>query len=265
MLAIWLRSAPRLPAPVRNCFSPTLPFSVSRIERLPLLAQHRAASTTHRPLRAMSTTPTTNAAADAAAEAAAPAANGKTAISGPLVWIDLEMTGLDLDKDTIIEIACIVTDGDLKAVDDGIHLIIHQPKSVVDNMNEWCIEHHGASGLTAQVLASTTTLASAETQVLDYVRSHVPAVRSGVLAGSSVHVDRQFLCKSMPALVDHLHYRIVDVSSVKEMALRWYGRDALMRVLPKKRMTHRALDDIHESISELAWYRAHLFRESIAP
>ncbi|KAL2911836.1 Phosphatidylinositol 3,4,5-trisphosphate-dependent Rac exchanger 2 protein [Polyrhizophydium stewartii] len=182
-------------------------------------------------------------------------------VSRPLVWVDLEMTGLDLDKDTIIEIACIITDGDLNPVEEQLDLVIHHPRSVMDNMNEWCIEHHGESGLTQAVLDSTLSLADAEKQVLEYVKRYAPTVRSGVLAGNSVHVDRQFLCKYMPTLVEHLHYRIVDVSTVKELGMRWYPE--FSGKMPRKKMAHRALGDILESIEELKWYRANVFRKDL--
>ncbi|CAO0789501.1 unnamed protein product [Mucor circinelloides] len=176
-------------------------------------------------------------------------------IKDPLVWIDCEMTGLDIKKDHLIEIAVLITDGDLNVVAKGPELIIHQPKQVMDNMNEWCIQHHGDSGLTQQVLESKITVQEAEKQVYEFLKQHIPA---GVapLAGNTVHEDKKFLCKEMPSIVDHLHYRIVDVSTIKELSKRWYPEIASGVV---KKATHRALDDIIESIEELKYYRQHVF------
>ncbi|CAO3695663.1 unnamed protein product [Umbelopsis ramanniana] len=130
-------------------------------------------------------------------------------IDKPLVWIDCEMTGLDLAKDHLIEIAVLITNGNLDIVAKGPELVIHQPKSVMDNMNDWCIEHHGASGLTQQVLESTISVQDAEAQVLDFIVKHVPKSGIAQLAGNSVHADKRFLEKEMPKVVEHLHYRIV--------------------------------------------------------
>ncbi|KAJ3053833.1 Oligoribonuclease, mitochondrial [Rhizophlyctis rosea] len=170
------------------------------------------------------------------------------------------MTGLDLKQDRIIEIAVIITDGELNVVAEGPDLIIHQPKELMDNMNDWCIQHHGQSGLTAAVLKSTITTQEAEEQVLSFVRRYIPNAREGLLAGNSVHVDKQFLQQEMPGLLSHLHYRIVDVSTVKELARRWHPQaydDA-----PPKKNTHRALEDIRESIAELQYYRNSVFAKS---
>ncbi|KAI7903307.1 ribonuclease H-like domain-containing protein [Cokeromyces recurvatus] len=181
----------------------------------------------------------------------------KKMIKDPLVWIDCEMTGLDIQKDHLIEIAVLITDGDLNIVAKGPELVIHQPREVMDNMNAWCIEHHGASGLTQQVLDSKITVEEAESQVCDFLKQHIPA---GVapLAGNSVHADKRFLSKEMPRLVDYLHYRIVDVSTVKELAKRWYPKTAAGVV---KKAGHRAMDDIIESIEELKYYKEHIFIE----
>ncbi|KAJ3300069.1 Oligoribonuclease, mitochondrial [Borealophlyctis nickersoniae] len=168
------------------------------------------------------------------------------------------MTGLDLQKDHIIEIAAIVTDGDLNIKAEGPDLIIHQPKEVMDDMNDWCVQTHGQSGLTAAVIASTLSTSEAESQILSFIRQHIPTPRVAILAGNSIHVDKQFLQKEMPNLVDHLHYRIVDVSTVKELARRWYPTE--YSEAPVKRNTHRALDDIRESIAELQYYRQAVFK-----
>ncbi|KAJ3333605.1 Oligoribonuclease, mitochondrial, partial [Kappamyces sp. JEL0680] len=140
------------------------------------------------------------------------------------------------------------------------NIIIHQPKELLDSMDAWCTKHHGQSGLTAQVLGSKTSLKDAEEQVLAFIKQHIPEPREGILAGNSVHVDRQFLCQDMPRIVEHLHYRIIDVSTIKELAKRW-SSDILSQ-MPPKRATHRALDDIIESIQELEFYKKHLFNES---
>ncbi|KAI8064811.1 ribonuclease H-like domain-containing protein [Gilbertella persicaria] len=176
-------------------------------------------------------------------------------IKNPLVWIDCEMTGLDITKDHLIEIAVLITDGELNIVAEGPELIIHQPKEVMDNMNEWCIEHHGKSGLTQQVIESKLSIEEAEEKVHSFLKQHLP---KGVapLAGNSVHADKQFLLKEMPKVVDHLHYRIVDVSTIKELTKRWYPETASGVV---KKAGHRALDDIIESIEELKYYREHVF------
>ena len=156
------------------------------------------------------------AAADKEAAAAADRAKRRR-LPNPLVWIDLEMTGLDVERDTIVEIACLVSDGDLKRVVEGPALAIHQPEEVLANMNDWCKEHHGKSGLTQRVRESTVSLEEAEQRVLDFVREHTE-YQSAQLAGNSVHVDRAFLMRRMPRLLEHLHYRIVDVSSFAEVA-----------------------------------------------
>ncbi|KAJ3272199.1 Oligoribonuclease, mitochondrial [Terramyces sp. JEL0728] len=177
-------------------------------------------------------------------------------LKNPLVWIDLEMTGLDLKKDRIIELACIITDGELSQVIKGPEIIINQPESLMNSMDEWCTEHHGKSGLTKAVLESKTSTREAEDRLLAFIKEHIPKAKEGVLAGNSIHVDRQFLYQEMPRVTDYLHYRIVDVSTVKELSKRWYPD------LPplKKALSHRALEDILESIKELEYYRKTVFK-----
>ncbi len=171
-----------------------------------------------------------------------------------LVWMDLEMTGLDPEVDTIIEMATIITDGKLNIIAEGPNLVIHHPDSVMDKMNDWCKKYHGNSGLTGRVKASKITLAQAEQQTLDFIRKHVGEKQSP-LCGNSIHQDRRFLVKHMPRLEAWLHYRNVDVSTVKELAKRWYPE-----LEPwKKQGAHLALDDILESIAELKHYREHIF------
>lgn len=174
---------------------------------------------------------------------------------GPLVWIDCEMTGLDLSRDRILEIAVIITDGDLNPVDEGIEYVIKTDKDVLDSMGDWCKRQHGESGLTEACLSSPHAHDIVRRAVLDYIKKWIPRQRAGVLAGNSVHADRVFLVQEMPEVVDWLHYRVVDVSSIKELCRRWYPS----QVLQKTNDDHRALADIRASIDELKWYREQIF------
>lgn len=174
-----------------------------------------------------------------------------------LVWIDCEMTGLDLAKDALIEIAALVTDGDLNVLGAGVDVVIHADNDTLDGMPDVVREMHARSGLTDEVRASTVTVADAERQVLDYVRQYVPEGRTAPLAGNSIATDRGFIARDMPELDEHLHYRMVDVSSIKELARRWYPR--IYYAQPEKGLAHRALADIRESIRELAYYRMTAF------
>ena len=175
-----------------------------------------------------------------------------------LVWIDCEMTGLDLVHDALVEVAAIVTDADLNVLDEGIDVLIAPPQAALDQMDEFVVQMHTASGL-LEALAGpeTVSLEEAERQVLAYVAGHVPEPRKAPLCGSSVYTDRGFLARDMPALEAHLHYRLVDVSSFKELARRWYPR--VYFNAPAKQGGHRALADIRDSIEELRYYRAALF------
>jgi oligoribonuclease len=173
----------------------------------------------------------------------------------PLIWIDLEMSGLDPEKCVILEVACVVTDGELKEQGEGVDLVVSQPDAVLDAMDDWCTRHHGQSGLTAAVKASIISLREAEQRTLDYLRRFTNKGQSP-LCGSSVSHDRRFIDKYMPDLSAWLHYRTVDVSTVKELVKRWYPETTL----PSKKNTHRALDDIRESIEELRFYKANAFR-----
>ncbi len=179
----------------------------------------------------------------------------------PLIWIDLEMSGLDPDRERILEIATIVTDAELEVIAEGPELVIHQPDALLDAMDDWNTEHHGASGLTERVRASTVTEAEAEAQTLAFLKEHCEPGRAP-LAGNSVHQDRLFLVRYMPALHGFLHYRNCDVSTVKELARRW--APAAFEARPRKVASHRALDDIRESIVELRYYREKFFVESVA-
>lgn len=176
-----------------------------------------------------------------------------------LVWVDLEMSGLAVERERILEIAVIVTDGELEIVAEGPEIVVHQPESVLGAMDAWNTEHHSASGLSARVRASSIDEAEAERQVLAFVAAHV-APRSAPLAGNSIHQDRLFLAKYMPQVEAHLHYRNVDVSTLKELVRRWFPAEYEAR--PTKRGSHRALDDIRESIAELRYYRATVFRQT---
>lgn len=172
------------------------------------------------------------------------------------------MTGLDLEVDRIISISCFITDAQLELADDqGWDAIIHHDKTTLDGMNEWCIQTHGNSGLTAASIASPTTPQQASDGLLEYIKSFVPRSRTGLLAGNSVHCDKEFLRKHpYNQVLDYLNYRILDVSSIKEAARRWAPRVTLMQV-PAKKGLHQARDDILESIEEAKFYRNQFFVE----
>jgi oligoribonuclease len=174
-----------------------------------------------------------------------------------LVWIDCEMTGLELGHDALIEIAAIVTDAELNPLDDGIDIVIHAADDVLGAMVEFVRDMHASSGLTELVRSSAISMHEAEAKVLEYVRKHVPEPRSAPLCGNSIATDRGFIARDMPLLDEHLHYRMIDVSSVKELARRWYPRVYFAQ--PAKGLAHRALADILESIRELRYYRSTLF------
>jgi len=174
-----------------------------------------------------------------------------------LIWIDCEMTGLDLRRDALIEIAVLATDEELNLLDDGLDVIIHADNAVLNSMVPFVHAMHASSGLTELVRASTVTLADAEQAVLDYVVSHVPEPKTAPLCGNSIATDRGFLARDMPRLNEHLHYRMIDVSSIKELARRWYPRSYYAQ--PEKGLAHRALSDIRESVRELAYYRQTVF------
>lgn len=173
-----------------------------------------------------------------------------------LVWIDLEMTGLEPDQHVIIEIASLVTDADLNIVAEGPNLAIHREPEALALMDAWNVATHTKSGLVERIKASTVDAKEAERQTLAFIRRWVGKGMSP-LAGNSIAQDRRFLRREMPRLDAYLHYRNVDVSTIKELARRWYAAGPKM---PEKRQAHRALDDIIESVEELRWYRAHYFR-----
>ena len=174
-----------------------------------------------------------------------------------LVWADCEMTGLDLRRDALIEIAVLVTDSELRVLDEGVDIVITAPDELLDGMQPVVREMHAHSGLTEAVRASTTTVAEAEQQVLDYLRKHIPEARTVPLCGNSIATDRAFLARDMPELDAFLHYRMVDVSSIKELCRRWYPRVYFSQ--PQKGLAHRALADVKESIRELRYYRSTVF------
>ncbi len=167
------------------------------------------------------------------------------------------MTGLDLRRDALIEVAVLVTDADLNILDQGLDVIIHVHDDILNTMLPFVRDMHASSGLTEQVRLATTTLGEAEKMVLDYIQQHVPEAKSAPLCGNSIATDRGFLARDMPELDAHLHYRMIDVSSIKELAKRWYPR--VYQSQPAKGLAHRALADILESVQELVYYRRTLF------
>jgi oligoribonuclease len=180
-----------------------------------------------------------------------------SAVRDELVWIDCEMTGLDLKTDRLIEIAVLVTDAELNILGDGIDVVIHADDAALTSMIPVVTEMHTRSGLTEEVRASTVDLEAAEELVLDYIRTHVKQAKTAPLAGNSIATDRGFIARDMAKLDDYLHYRMIDVSSIKELCRRWYPRIYFGQ--PEKGLAHRALADIHESIRELKYYRRTAF------
>jgi oligoribonuclease len=178
-------------------------------------------------------------------------------VTGLLVWIDCEMTGLDLRRDALIEVAALVTDPDLNVLGDGVDVVIHADDQLLDSMNDVVRDMHAKSGLTEEVRAATVSVSEAEDLVLDYITRYVPDPNTAPLCGNSIATDRGFIARDMPKLDGHLHYRMIDVSSVKELCRRWYPRTYFGQ--PQKGLAHRALADIRESIRELAYYRQTIF------
>jgi oligoribonuclease len=171
-----------------------------------------------------------------------------------LIWLDMEMSGLDPATCVPLEVATIVTDNHLEILAEGPELVIHQPDAILDAMDEWNTSHHGSSGLTAAVKASTISLADAEAQTLAFLEEWTERGTSP-LCGNSIGQDRRFMRRYMPALDAHCHYRVIDISSIKELSIRWYQHPT-----PPKKEAHRALEDIRESIAELRHYREVLFQ-----
>lgn len=172
-----------------------------------------------------------------------------------LIWMDLEMSGLDSSREFILEIATLITDGNLQIIEEGPCIAIHQSNEVLELMDDWNKQHHSASGLVLRVRESKIGCAEAEQQTLEFIRKYCPP-RSSPLCGNSVGQDRKFLDKYMPQLSDHLHYRNIDVTTIKEVARRWFPNGPKP---PKKSDTHKALTDIRESLQELTFYRKHYF------
>ncbi|MBM3658178.1 MAG: oligoribonuclease [Actinobacteria bacterium] len=185
----------------------------------------------------------------------AEASNGNGAGADRLVWLDLEMTGLDVRRHVIVEIAVLVTDAALTPLDDGIDLVVHQDAAALAEMDDFVQKMHTRSGLLAAIEASTLPLSDAGAQALAYVQQHVDTPRTAPLCGNSIGVDRRFLDAHLPRLEEYLHYRSIDVSTLKELCRRWAPETYRRR--PAKQETHRALLDVHDSITELAYYRDH--------
>ncbi len=178
------------------------------------------------------------------------------------MWMDLEMTGLDPAKNVIVEIATLVTDDDLNIVAEGPDLVIHQPEEALALMEQVVVDMHTKSGLIDEIRASTVTLEDAGRQTLAFIQQHVPLARTVPLCGNSIGMDRRFLDAYLPEIELYLHYRSVDVSSVKELVRRWYP--GLLGTRTIKQGSHRALDDIRESVAELTFYRSHVFVPKVA-
>lgn len=173
-----------------------------------------------------------------------------------LIWMDLEMTGLNPETDVILEIATIITDDQLEIVDKATPLVIHQPQETLNQMDEWNQTHHGRSGLIDKVKASALTIQEAESETLQFIKKYVKP-STGILAGNSIWQDRRFIIRHMPQLDQYMHYRMLDVSTIKILKGLWYPD---LQIDLRKKETHRALDDIEESITELTHYRKHLFQ-----
>jgi oligoribonuclease len=179
-----------------------------------------------------------------------------------LVWIDCEMTGLNPESECLVEIAAVITDFDLNVLDEGIDLVIKPREGTVEAMGDYVRKMHTDSGLIYE-FASGIDLADAEAQVLEYIKKYIPNAKTAPLAGNTIGTDRMFISRYMPALDDHLHYRNIDVSTIKELSKRWYPRAYFQA--PKKDGGHRALADILESIEELKYYRKSVFVEGTGP
>lgn len=176
-----------------------------------------------------------------------------------IVWMDMEMSGLDPETERILEIAVLITDGDLNVVAEGPNLVLHQPDVVLEAMDEWNTRHHGQSGLTQRVRESIVDEAQASVALMDFLAHHTEKNKAP-LAGNSIHQDRRFVARYLPEVEDWLHYRNVDVSTIKELAQRWYPKQYAAR--PSKKGSHRAMDDLMESIEELKYYRGAVFLPS---
>lgn len=186
-----------------------------------------------------------------------------SAPDAPLVWLDLEMTGLEVARHVVVEIALLVTDNDLEPLDEGVDMVVHQPPEALALMDDFVRRMHTTSGLLPEIAASTISIDDAQRAALEYVRRHVPVARTAPLCGNSIGVDRRFMHAALPELDEYLHYRSIDVSSLKELCRRWYP-DAY-RTRPAKQEAHRALGDVRESIAELRYYREAMLRAPDTP
>jgi oligoribonuclease len=180
-------------------------------------------------------------------------------VTGVLVWMDLEMTGLDVGRHVIVEVATLVTDDDLEVVAEGPDLVVAATPAQLEAMDDFVRGMHTKSGLLDAIASSTVSLEEAGAVTLEFIRSHAPKARTVPLAGNSIGTDRRFLAAQLPEIEEYLHYRSVDVSTVKELARRWYP--GTLEGAPTKAGGHRAMDDIRESVAELAYYRRTIFRE----
>ncbi|QSL66972.1 hypothetical protein MERGE_001359 [Pneumocystis wakefieldiae] len=175
-------------------------------------------------------------------------------IQNPMIWVDCEMSGLDPEKHELLEIAVLITDGNLNIIESkGFQRVIHHPEHILNSMDSWCKKHHEENGLIQSVLSSSHTLASTEIELLDYLQKYISKSKVALLAGNSVYVDRAFLSRYIPGIFEYLHYRIIDVSTIKELARCWNYE--IFQNAPKKKVNHRAMDDILESIEELKYYK----------
>jgi oligoribonuclease len=191
------------------------------------------------------------------ADAPAPAADDR------LVWLDLEMTGLVVESDVIVELAVLVTDAALEPLDDGLDVVVHQPQEVLDRMSDFVRAMHTRSALLPAIESSTVTLEEAGARALEYVKGHVPTAGSAPMCGNTIGMDRRFLARYLPDLDNYIHYRSIDVSTLKELCRRWYPEEYRKR--PGKAEKHRALDDVRESIAELRFYRDTILRAPPKP
>lgn len=174
-----------------------------------------------------------------------------------LVWMDLEMTGLNPATDVIVEMATLVTNDDLEVIAEGPDLVIHATDDELSRMDDFVLKMHTRSGLLKQIRASTVTLADAAALTLAFIQEHVPEAKTVPLCGNSIGTDRRFLAVYVPEIEEYLHYRSIDVSTIKELSRRWYPKG--FGKVPSKKTSHRALDDIRESVAELRWYRENVF------
>lgn len=189
-------------------------------------------------------------------------ASYKPTIKKPLVWIDCEMTGLDVYNDNIIEICCLITDADLNIIDEkGFESTVYVPKEKLDQMGEWCVEHHTKLGLVDKILQNPDrTLQKVESELFDYIKYYINEPKKGLLAGNSIHMDKFFMMREFPKIIDYLHYRLLDVSSISEICRR-HNNDLLSKC-PRKRDSHTAKNDIQDSIAQLKWFQQNYLKNS---